>query len=93
MRLTSTSPKTCREFLRREAALAIRTKIKQETGLNTSAGIFYGTFLAKLASDYRKPNGQYVNTRKMLTRDGHPDNDLGHLVFQAGCLPGLPIAS
>jgi DNA polymerase IV len=33
--------------------------------LNASAGIFYNKFLAKLASDYRKPNGQYVITPEM----------------------------
>jgi DNA polymerase-4 len=48
--------------LARDVALAIRAKIKQETGLNASAGISYNKFLAKLASDYRKPNGQYVIT-------------------------------
>jgi DNA polymerase IV len=38
----------------------IREKIKAETGLIASAGISYNKFLAKLASDHRKPNGQYV---------------------------------
>src|ERR1700743_2451754 len=51
--------------LARDVALAIRAKIKQETGLNASAGISYNKFLAKLASDYRKPNGQYVITPEM----------------------------
>jgi DNA polymerase IV len=46
--------------LARDIALAIRAMIKAETGLNASAGISYNKFLAKLASDYRKPNGQYV---------------------------------
>src|ERR1700752_3358239 len=46
--------------LARDVALAIRAKIKQETGLHASAGISYNKFLAKLASDHRKPNGQYV---------------------------------
>ncbi|QND72698.1 DNA polymerase IV [Tardiphaga robiniae] len=46
--------------LARDIALAIRAKIKDETGLNASAGISYNKFLAKLASDHRKPNGQYV---------------------------------
>jgi DNA polymerase IV len=51
--------------LARDIALAIRAKIKQQTGLNASAGISYNKFLAKLASDYRKPNGQYVITPEM----------------------------
>src|SRR6201994_832559 len=46
--------------LARDIALQIRAKIKAETGLNASAGISYNKFLAKLASDHRKPNGQYV---------------------------------
>jgi DNA polymerase IV len=48
--------------LARDIAVAIRAKIKQVTGLNASAGISYNKFLAKLASDHRKPNGQYVIT-------------------------------
>jgi DNA polymerase IV len=51
--------------LARDVALAIRAKIKQETGLNASAGISYNKFLAKLASDHRKPNGQFVITPEM----------------------------
>ena len=39
-------------------SVEIRAKIKQETELNASAGISYNKFLAKLASDHRKPNGQ-----------------------------------
>jgi len=41
-------------------AAEIRGRIKAETGLNASAGISYCKFLAKLASDQRKPNGQFV---------------------------------
>ena len=51
--------------LARDVALVIRAKIKQVTGLNASAGISYNKFLAKLASDHRKPNGQYVITPEM----------------------------
>ena len=43
-----------------QIAREIRTKILAETGLTASAGISYNKFLAKLASDYRKPNGQFV---------------------------------
>ena len=52
-------------LLAREIALRIRDKIRAETGLNASAGISYNKFLAKLASDHRKPNGQYVISPEM----------------------------
>jgi DNA polymerase IV len=51
--------------LARDVAFAIRAKIKEVTDLNASAGISYNKFLAKLASDYRKPNGQYIITPDM----------------------------
>jgi DNA polymerase-4 len=43
-----------------QIAREIRAKILEQTGLTASAGISYNKFLAKLASDFRKPNGQYV---------------------------------
>ena len=46
-------------------AKAIRARILAETGLNASAGISYNKFLAKLASDHRKPNGQFAVTPEM----------------------------
>ncbi len=39
-------------------AKEIRAKIKEKTGLNASAGISVNKFIAKVASDYNKPNGQ-----------------------------------
>jgi DNA polymerase-4 len=51
--------------LARDVALAIRSRTREVTGLNASAGISYNKFLAKLASDHRKPNGQYVITPEM----------------------------
>ena len=43
-------------------AKEIRARIREETGLTASAGISYNKFLAKLASDHRKPNGQFAVT-------------------------------
>lgn len=39
-------------------AQEIRQKIKEKTGLNASAGISINKFIAKVASDVNKPNGQ-----------------------------------
>ncbi|MGO4569613.1 DNA polymerase IV [Rhizobium sp. 2YAF20] len=47
-----------------EIAEEIRAKIKAVTDLTASAGISYNKFLAKMASDQRKPNGQFVITPK-----------------------------
>ncbi len=46
-------------------AKEIRACILDETGLTASAGFSYNKFLAKLASDHRKPNGQFAVTPGM----------------------------
>lgn len=46
----------------RAIAEDIRARIHAETGLTASAGVSYCKFIAKLASDYRKPDGLTVIT-------------------------------
>ena len=46
----------------RAVAEDIRRRIRDETGLTASAGVSYCKFIAKLASDYRKPDGLTVIT-------------------------------
>ena len=51
-----------------QIARQIRADILAKTGLTASAGISYNKFLAKLASDHRKPNGQFTITPDMGPR-------------------------
>ena len=41
-------------------AKEIQQRIFRETGLTVSAGVSYNKFLAKIASDYKKPNGFFA---------------------------------
>ncbi|MCM2316475.1 MAG: DNA polymerase IV, partial [Thermoanaerobaculia bacterium] len=43
-----------------ETAQVIRREIREETGLTASAGVAPNKFLAKIASDWKKPDGLFV---------------------------------
>lgn len=57
--LDVTEPKSGIE-LATDIARTIRMQIREETNLTASAGIAPNKFLAKIASDWRKPDGQFV---------------------------------
>lgn len=46
--------------LAQQVAREIKDKIRQRTALTASAGISYCKFLAKIASDYHKPDGMFT---------------------------------
>lgn len=47
-------------------AQEIKNRIFEETGLTASAGVSVNKMLAKIASDYQKPNGLFVITPAMI---------------------------
>lgn len=49
-------------------AMYIKEKVKNTTGLTISVGISYNKFLAKLASDWNKPNGLKIITEDMIPK-------------------------
>ncbi len=62
-------------------AEAIRAAIREETGLTASAGVAPNKFLAKIASDHRKPDGLFVVRPHQI--------DAFLLPLKVGRLPGV----
>lgn len=59
----------------------IRAQIREETALTASAGIAPNKFLAKIASDWRKPDGQFVIKPAQVFDFLTP--------LPVGCIPGV----
>jgi len=49
-----------------DLAKDLRRRIRDETGLSASAGVAPNKMLAKIASDWRKPNGQFAVTPEQV---------------------------
>lgn len=62
-------------------ARAIRAEIREETGLTASAGVAPNKFLAKIASDWRKPDGLFVIRPR--------DVDAFVATLEVGRIPGV----
>jgi DNA polymerase-4 len=59
-------PQIRKEIKRSLLAQEIRNRIFVETGLTASAGISTNKFVAKIASDINKPNGQTVSPNEVI---------------------------
>ena len=83
--LDVTAPKTRTEAGEPISATAIaeiiRAQIREETQLTASAGIAPNKFLAKIASDWRKPDGQFVIRPHQIYDFLTP--------LPVGCIPGV----
>ena len=78
----------------------IRSRIFNEIGLTASAGISINKFIAKIASDYNKPNGQKtVNTNEVISFLEQLDirkfygvgKVTAHKMYQKGIFTGLDL--
>jgi DNA polymerase-4 len=64
-----------------KVAIAIRRQVREELSLTASAGVAPNKFLAKIASDWRKPDGLFVIQPK--------DFDTFLPPLPVGCIPGV----
>ena len=64
-----------------EVAQAIRAQIREETQLTASAGVAPNKFLAKIASDWKKPDGLFVIRPHQVFDFLTP--------LPVGCIPGV----
>ncbi|MDD6796048.1 MAG: DNA polymerase IV [Clostridiaceae bacterium] len=49
-----------------EAGVYIKNRVRKELGLTLSVGVSYNKFLAKIASEWNKPNGMMIISKEMI---------------------------